>query len=76
MSPAIMLTTRQITMSPVTFICFIMSVQECDNDDVVIPLAFHLYYDDFGVTSKKKCGGIYVSLANVDMHTMHDAAFR
>ena len=41
-----------------------------------MPLAIHLFYDDFGITLKKKCGGLYVSVANTDLETMHNKEFR
>ena len=48
----------------------------CGEDTIVLPLALHLYYDDFGITDKKKCGGLYVSVANIDMESMHNKDYR
>lgn len=57
------------------FLEFEAFASQCPNSDLAVCLAIHLYYDDFGATLKKKCGGLYVSVANTDVQTMHNKEF-
>ena len=45
-------------------------------EDYVVPVAVHLYVDDFGVTLKRKAGGMYVSIANTAFHITNRKDFR
>jgi len=44
--------------------------------EYVVPLAIHFYVDDFGVTLKRKAGGMYISVANITWDAMNNKDFR
>ena len=58
------------------FMASLKEFQALYPNEICIPLAGQLYFDEFGLTDKKRCGGLYFSFCNLPYHVTHEENYR